>query len=108
MNEIAGGKRTSPAAFRARDQGRVDKVWGAVGTARGACAMNRPGDDRRSQEQLTVKLVGEDCSSEGVGAIVKLRVKTTQAHRAAPTCKLDVNSTARLVRYGVRARLVDV
>jgi hypothetical protein len=103
MNEIAGGKTTSPAVFRARDQGRVDKTWGAVGTARGACAMNRPGDDRRSQEQLTVKLVGEDCSNES-----ELRVKKTQAHRAAPTRRPAVNSTAGLVRYAVRARLAEV
>jgi DNA-binding CsgD family transcriptional regulator len=34
-------------------------------------------------------------------------VKTTEAHRAAAMRKLNVNSTAGLVRYAVRANLVE-
>jgi DNA-binding NarL/FixJ family response regulator len=59
------------------------------------------------REQLVVKLVAEGYSNKGISAILNLSVKTTEAHRAAAMHKLDVNSTAGLVRYAVRARLVE-
>jgi len=59
------------------------------------------------REQLVVKLVAEGYSNKGISAILNLRVKTTEAHRAAAMRKLDVNSAAGLVRYAVRARLVE-
>jgi DNA-binding NarL/FixJ family response regulator len=59
------------------------------------------------REQLVVKLVAEGYSNKGISAILNLSVKTTEAHRAAAMRKLDVNSTAGLVRYAVRARLVE-
>ncbi|MBV8699381.1 response regulator [Bradyrhizobium sp.] len=59
------------------------------------------------REQFVVKLVAEGYSNKGISAILNLSVKTTEAHRAAAMRKLDVNSTAGLVRYAVRARLVD-
>jgi DNA-binding NarL/FixJ family response regulator len=59
------------------------------------------------REQLVVKLVADGYSNKGISAILNLSVKTTEAHRAAAMRKLDVNSTAGLVRYAVRAKLVD-
>ncbi len=59
------------------------------------------------REQLVVKLVAEGYSNKGISAILNLSVKTTEAHRAAAMRKLDVNSTAGLVRYAVRAKLVE-
>jgi DNA-binding NarL/FixJ family response regulator len=72
-----------------------------------------PGDDANlhqgltPRERLVVKLVAEGYSNKGISAILNLSVKTTEAHRAAAMRRLDVNSTAGLVRYAVRARLVD-
>jgi DNA-binding NarL/FixJ family response regulator len=67
--------------------------------------------DRRQgltpREQLVVKLVAEGYSNKGISAILNLSVKTTEAHRAAAMRKLEVNSTAGLVRYAVRARLIE-
>jgi DNA-binding NarL/FixJ family response regulator len=60
------------------------------------------------REQLVVTLVAEGYGNKGISAILNLSVKTTEAHRAAAMRKLDVNSTAGLVRYAVRARLVEV
>jgi DNA-binding NarL/FixJ family response regulator len=60
-----------------------------------------------SREQLVVKLVAEGYSNKGISAILNLSVKTTEAHRAAAMRKLEVNSTAGLVRYAVRTGLVD-
>ena len=59
------------------------------------------------REQLVVKLVAEGYSNKGISAVLNLSVKTTEAHRAAAMRKLDVNSTAGLVRYAVRAKLVE-
>lgn len=59
------------------------------------------------RERLVVKLVADGYSNKGISSILNLSVKTTEAHRAAAMRKLDVNSTAALVRYAVRTRLVD-
>ncbi|MCK1286726.1 response regulator transcription factor [Bradyrhizobium sp. 44] len=58
------------------------------------------------RERLVVKLVADGYSNKGISAILNLSVKTTEAHRAAAMRKLGVNSTAGLVRYAVRAKLV--
>ncbi|WP_027556597.1 response regulator transcription factor [Bradyrhizobium sp. Cp5.3] len=60
-----------------------------------------------AREQLVVKLVAEGYSNKGISAILDLSVKTTEAHRAAAMRKLEVNSTAGLVRYAIRAGLVE-
>jgi DNA-binding NarL/FixJ family response regulator len=65
---------------------------------------NRPLTPR---EQLVVKLVAEGYSNKNISVILNLSLKTTEAHRAAAMHKLNVNSTAGLVRYAVRAGLVD-
>lgn len=60
------------------------------------------------RERTIVKLVAEGHSNKGVSAILNLSIKTTETHRAAAMRKLNVNSTAGLVRYAVRAKLVEV
>lgn len=59
------------------------------------------------REQLVVKLVAEGYSNKGISSILDLSVKTTEAHRAAAMRKLEVNSTAGLVRYAVRTGLIE-
>jgi DNA-binding NarL/FixJ family response regulator len=78
--------------------------WGELG------GSARSGDGQRSlspREQLVVKLVAEGYSNKSISAILHLSVKTTEAHRSAAMRKLDLNSTAGLVRYAVRAKLVE-
>ncbi|GLR91113.1 response regulator [Bradyrhizobium iriomotense] len=73
--------------------------------------LSRGMDSRQAltpREQLVVKLVAEGYSNKGISSILDLSVKTTEAHRAAAMRKLDVNSTAGLVRYAVRAGLIEV
>jgi DNA-binding NarL/FixJ family response regulator len=70
------------------------------------------GDGHRPQrltprERLVVKLVADGYSNKAISAILDLSVKTTEAHRAAAMRKLDTSSTAGLVRYAVRAELVE-
>jgi DNA-binding NarL/FixJ family response regulator len=59
------------------------------------------------RERLVVKLVAEGYSNKGISAILSSSVKTTETHRASAMCKLGVNSIAGLVRYAVRAKLVE-
>ncbi len=59
------------------------------------------------REKTIVKLVAEGHSNKGVSAILNLSIKTTETHRASAMRKLSINSTAGLVRYAVRSRLVE-
>jgi DNA-binding NarL/FixJ family response regulator len=59
------------------------------------------------REKTIVKLVAEGHSNKSVSAILNLSIKTTQTHRAAAMRKLNINSTAGLVRYAVRSKLVE-
>ena len=59
------------------------------------------------REKTIVKLVAEGNSNKSVSAILNLSIKTTETHRAAAMRKLNINSTAGLVRYAVRTKLVE-
>ena len=59
------------------------------------------------REETVVKLVAEGYSNKGISAMLNLSIKTTETHRAAAMRKLDINTTAGLVRYAVRNRLVE-
>jgi DNA-binding NarL/FixJ family response regulator len=59
------------------------------------------------REKTIVKMVAEGYSNKGVSAILNLSIKTTETHRAAAMRKLNINSTAGLVRYAVRVKLVE-
>ncbi|MGY4504015.1 DNA-binding NarL/FixJ family response regulator [Bradyrhizobium sp. GM24.11] len=66
------------------------------------------GNELTPREQLVVKFVAEGYSNKAISAVLSLSVKTTEAHRGAAMRKLDVNSTAGLVRYAVRTGLIDL
>lgn len=71
---------------------------------------NRKGDRNQPlspREKTIVKLVAEGYSNKGVSAILNLSIKTTETHRAAAMRKLNISSTAGLVRYAVRNKLVE-
>ena len=81
------------------------RFWGELNGG-----STRPGNGHRAlspREQLVVKLVAEGYSNKSISAILHLSVKTTEAHRSAAMRKLDLNSTAGLVRYAVQAKLVQ-
>jgi DNA-binding NarL/FixJ family response regulator len=59
------------------------------------------------RERLVVKLVAEGYSNKGISAMLSSSVKTTETHRASAMGKLGVNSIAGLVRYAIRAKLID-
>ena len=59
------------------------------------------------REKTIVRLVAEGHSNKGISAMLNLSIKTTETHRAAAMRKLNINSTAGLVRYAVRSKLVE-
>ena len=84
--------------------------WTGKACGEQTAGSTRPGDRHQAlspREQLVVKLVAEGYSNKNISAILHLSVKTTEAHRSAAMRKLELNSTAGLVRYAVRTKLVE-
>ena len=61
-----------------------------------------------SREQSVVQLVAEGHTNRSVGAILNLSVKTVETHRASAMRKLNISSTAELVRYAIRTKLIGL
>lgn len=61
---------------------------------------------RNSREQNVVQLIAEGQTNRSISVILKLSVKTVETHRASAMRKLGMSSTAELVRYAIRKKLV--
>lgn len=59
------------------------------------------------RERAVVQLIAEGHGNKEVGEILSLSVKTIETHRAAAMHKLNLKSTAALVRYAIRNKLVE-
>lgn len=59
------------------------------------------------RERMVIQLISEGYSNKGMSKILNLSIKTIETHRASAMRKLEVNSTAGLVRYAIRNRLVE-
>jgi DNA-binding CsgD family transcriptional regulator len=59
------------------------------------------------QETRVVKLVGEGHTNNQIAKILNITVRTVETHRAAAMRKLNVSSSAGLVRRAVRIGLVE-
>jgi DNA-binding NarL/FixJ family response regulator len=59
------------------------------------------------RERVIVQLIAEGHSNKGMSGILNLSVKTIETHRATAMRKLNLQSTAALVRYAVRNKLVE-
>jgi DNA-binding NarL/FixJ family response regulator len=59
-----------------------------------------------SREREVVQLVAEGNSNKMIAKLLEISVKTVETHRAAAMHKLNIHSTADLVRYAVRNKLV--
>jgi DNA-binding NarL/FixJ family response regulator len=71
---------------------------------------NRNGGRRQllsPREETITRLIAEGCSNKEISALLSLSIKTTETHRATAMRKLNVRSTAGLVRYAVRNKLLE-
>lgn len=59
------------------------------------------------RERSIVQLIAEGHSNKKIASILNLSVKTVETHRAAAHRKLNINSTAGLVRYAIRNHIVE-
>ena len=60
-----------------------------------------------SRERSVVQLI-EGHTNKSVGAVLNLSVKTVETHRALAMRKLNASSTAELIRYAIRTKLVGL
>jgi DNA-binding NarL/FixJ family response regulator len=66
-----------------------------------------PNQPLSSRESTIVKLVAEGLGNKAISANLNISIKTVETHRAAAMRKLGMHSTAALVRYAVRTKLVE-
>ncbi|GLS29063.1 two component transcriptional regulator, LuxR family [Mesorhizobium albiziae] len=59
------------------------------------------------RERSVVQLIAEGHSNRQAATLLNVSEKTIETHRASAMRKLDAHSTAALVRYAVRNRLVE-
>jgi DNA-binding NarL/FixJ family response regulator len=59
------------------------------------------------RERVVVQLIAEGHSNKKMGEILDVSVKTIESHRATAMRKLNVTSTAALVRYAIRNNIVE-
>jgi DNA-binding NarL/FixJ family response regulator len=67
----------------------------------------RNGKPLSDQETMVLKLVGEGHTNNQIAKILNITVRTVETHRAAAMRKLNVSSSAGLVRRAVRIGLVE-
>jgi DNA-binding NarL/FixJ family response regulator len=60
-----------------------------------------------ARERSVLQLIAEGHSNKRAASILNLSVKTIEAHRTAVLRKLNIHSTAGLVRYAVRNKMID-
>jgi DNA-binding NarL/FixJ family response regulator len=59
-----------------------------------------------TREREVVRLIAEGKSNKNIAHLLDISIKTVETHRSASMRKLNVHSTAQLVRYAIRCRLI--
>ena len=67
----------------------------------------RTGSTLTSRERDVVQLIAEGHTNKGVANLLNISLKTVESHRAAVMRKLNLTSSADLVRYAIRNNLVE-
>ena len=60
-----------------------------------------------SREKAVVQLIAEGQTNRKIAEVLTVSVKTVETHRAVAMRKLNLDTTAALIRYAVRNKLVD-
>jgi two-component system, NarL family, response regulator NreC len=94
MREVcAGGVYLSPSVSGAVVQAYLSKT-------------EVPRDNLTSRERQVLQLITESKTTKEIAVILGVTVKTAESHRSKLMEKLDIHSTAGLVRYAIRRGLV--
>ena len=76
-------------------------------TLRQAFLTKGDGGPLSARERSVLQLIAVGHSNKKTASILNLSVKTIETHRTAVHRKLNINSTAGLVRYAVRNKMID-
>jgi DNA-binding NarL/FixJ family response regulator len=60
-----------------------------------------------SREKAVVQLIAEGRTNKQIADTLSISTKTVETHRAAAMGKLDLDTTAALIRYAIRNKLVE-
>jgi DNA-binding NarL/FixJ family response regulator len=60
-----------------------------------------------ARETAVIQLIAEGNSNKRIAEVLGISTKTVETHRASAMRKLNVSSTASLVRYAIRNKLVE-
>ncbi len=60
-----------------------------------------------ARERTVVQLIAEGRTNKQIASVLNISLKTVETHRAAAMRKLNLTSTAAVVRYAIRNRLVE-
>jgi two-component system, NarL family, response regulator NreC len=67
----------------------------------------QPYDPLTNRERQVLQLIAEGKTTKEIAVILGVSVKTAESHRSSLMSKLDIHSTAELVRYAIRRGLVE-
>src|SRR5262249_916468 len=95
----AGHKRPQSASGRARRNSRPSRP------RRSARALLPISSFRRGR---SIKLIAEGHSNKEVADVLSIGLNTVESHRGSALRKLNLSSTADLVRYAIRNKLVEL
>ena len=60
-----------------------------------------------ARERTVVQLIAEGRTNKQMASVLNISLKTVETHRAAAMRKLNLTSTAAVVRYAIRNRLIE-
>ena len=72
-----------------------------------AALSDREGSSLTARERQVVQLIAEGHSHMEIGKLLNITPRTVETHRAGIMRKLNISSSAALVRYAVRNKLVE-
>jgi len=66
------------------------------------------GSPLTARERTIVQLIAEGRTNKEICPILRISIKTVETHRASALKKLGARTTADLIRYAIRNRMIDV
>jgi DNA-binding NarL/FixJ family response regulator len=60
-----------------------------------------------ARERTVVQLIAEGRTNKQMASVLNISLKTVETHRAAAMHKLNLNSTAAVVRYAIRNQMLE-
>jgi DNA-binding NarL/FixJ family response regulator len=65
------------------------------------------GSTLTNRERSVVQLIAEGHTNKEIARLLNISIKTVETHRATVMHKLNLSSSADLVRYAIRNKLVE-